>query len=120
MFSNLRTEGGISNHLLLPSTTRLAPFLDEEVVVIDSQPVKWEIPPDGLRVTLHDVRNVLGRYHRASDARVVIRDPSGAIQQIVRAEQPDSLFFRSPPYLVGKLFGSKPIPPDNGPCDCRH
>lgn len=120
MFSNLRTERGISNHLFLPSSIRVAPFLDEEVLLISAKPAEWNIPPEGLRITVHDVRNTFGTRSSSADDWIVIREPSGDIQQIVRGELPDSLYFRPPPYLIAKLFGSKPIPPDDGPCDCRH
>ncbi len=117
MFSNLRTEMMVNNHLFLP-LVRVAPYLDEDVVVLDASGLEYQIPADGLRMTVYDVRVMLAASGQPDDFVLVAGE--GGPELFSRQTTPDARFFDAPPAVVAKFFGSKAIPPDDEPCPCRH
>ena len=137
MYSNLRTEGGTSNHLLIPVSWQVAPYLSDVVTITASSnhilrrftKRAWDgIPISGrYGVYRHGAFDALEEPHwkltyatlRVYVNRLVRRGATGIKLSYVRAgreydfthaeRQPD---FVEVPYLLRKLLLPRPIPDD--------
>ncbi|MEM9019457.1 MAG: hypothetical protein AAGC44_02740 [Planctomycetota bacterium] len=119
MFSNLRTEAGISNHLFLPSSIRLANWQDDEVVVLASNH-DWSIKPNepGQRYTWFEFTRAMSQV--SDGVEVTYQRGDSLPVTVSRAATPDDPSFTPPAYVLRKLFLLKEIPRDDEPCPCRH
>lgn len=101
MFSNLRTEGGKSNHLFMPSA-QLFGFQEELVQIVDSTDPELKnkhdqwIPISGLRLRFEE------SLRRGSPFSVSYRSVDGTLRSLGGA--PDSASQGLTPYLLWKVL----------------
>lgn len=118
MFSNLRTEGAVNNHLFMP-TVRLLDHQDDLVRVLGSSDdyLAW-VAAKRERLPLFEVRRLATRKVGQRGFWVEV-DHRG---QRLRFASPglggDPL--TPVPWLAGKLLHYRSIPDDDCPCGCRH
>jgi hypothetical protein len=119
MFSNLRTEGGVSNHLLL-GTQRLSSLDTDLVEIVDSSsPSLRQLAKDKLRLEYFEFRrlgtpwsqlqrSVKSDEINAKDFWVEYRR-NGAIKQVSRSLNPDAEEFHAPPWVISKALAFRPV-----------
>lgn len=125
MFSNLRTEGGVNNHLFMP---RLAgpPYQDDLVAVVESDDPrlqKWAAM--GLHTTSFELRRYL--YEEASpDVRVVVLRGGQQHELALHQRRPVNVapgiadLLTPPGWLERRLLIFRPVPPAGQPMPCSH
>ncbi len=113
MFSNLRTEGKESNHLLVPAGTQIFGFQEDLVEVTDSShPALRGYADRQELLPFLEFRRLTRRY---PDARVsYVRD--GVAHDVARIGDHPELSQRP---WSWKLLVFRPVPKD-GPQECRH
>ena len=118
MFSNLRTEGGISNHLFMPKLASLTNYQDDLVEILDSDDADLaEYPNEQLLLPYFELRRLVSGL---DDVRVRYRR-GGAEHTYVctggHCNDPELAQPFSP--LLGRLLYFRPV--DKGPhMLCRH
>jgi hypothetical protein len=115
MFSNLRTEGGSWNHLVMPVEVRRFTLLNDLVRPLEAS-------DDWLRARVEtgDRLVFLGFHHYAS-RRPELRvryERAGEVHDVKRVAH-DPVLSRPVPYLVRKLLWFKPVPA-RGRNACQH
>jgi hypothetical protein len=115
MFSNLRTEGGTWNHLVLPVEVRLFGLLNDLVRPLEASD-EW------LRARAEaGERLVFLGFHHYANRRPDLRvryERAGEVHEVERVAL-DPVLSRPVPYLVRKLLWFKPVPSD-GRNACQH
>ena len=123
MYSNLRTEGGITNHLFMPVSFRIASFEDDLVEIedtnfkfplyntIDVTDHRHLIPFFELRLMLSqtDVKNYYVRYNR--NGKEYYLEVKNGVSSMPEVTQPYGWWYRT-------FLRFRPI--DKGPCLCKH
>lgn len=111
MFSNLRTEGGVTNHLLVPAATQIFGYQDDLVAVTRStDPFLRRLAGQKLLIPYFEVR----RKPFASVSYV--RD---GVEVAVDRASDDPRFPGRPPVLLRKLLIFRPVAPGIDQ-PCRH
>ena len=133
MYSNLRTEGGVNNHLFLPSL-RLTNYQDDlvEVTEVSSAPEKTERPRlhhvmqslnDSIERGQYVTRFELQRAAQMSRAAVVpfhVRYIDGTVEKSYRSDSPDdSELSEDHSIWLFKLLWFRPVDKD-GRMRCQH
>ena len=115
MFSNLRTEGGLWNHLILPVDVRIFALQNDLVRPLDASDA-W------LRARARaGERLVFLGFHHYASRRPELRvryERAGEVREVERVAL-DPLLSRPVPYLLRKLLWFKPVPSD-GRNACQH
>ncbi|GAB3298669.1 hypothetical protein [Hymenobacter tenuis] len=118
MFSNLRTEGGISNHLLLPATLQLT-SLEHDLVDISDTNLETLKPfvADHQLITFFEFQRIVSAADTDFYARYV-RNQHPYTLRVTQgvSNQPELLVPHN--WLLAKLVRFRPI--DKGPCLCKH
>lgn len=118
MFSNLRTEMGISNHMFIPSWPRLSDLHDRAVRVLESSNPR--VPPSQPHnrwpVSEFTRQVMLG----PPDAVYVVSGEDGETLTLTGAEALMRPEFEPEPWWARKLFWNKMVPDADRPCACRH
>lgn len=123
MFSNLRTEAGVTNHLFLPVSLRVVPYQDQPVRVIASNVVRrdflaLDVNKVGQEVTWFELRRELNKL-KPGDA--VTYQRRGEDPVTVKAEDVETIAeLKPPPYWLRKTQLYKAVPDESKPCPCRH
>ena len=112
MFSNLRTEGGVSNHLIVPGTLGLASYQDELVTIVRSSDAELQRLADlRYRLPYFEFRSYVSRKAQVGVKDISITYRLGDVERsIMRIDddpellQPDSFFLR-------KLLFFRCVPP---------
>ncbi len=122
MFSNLRTEGGVTNHLFIPTSLQVTPLQKDLVDLVetdlkDAFVTKHYIIHNRL-MTFFELRRLVYENRRKDFYIKYIR---GSRLQEVRVQNgrsniPELLEPRS--WFVKKFIRFRPI--DKGPCLCKH
>ncbi|MCO5169549.1 MAG: hypothetical protein M9894_24680 [Planctomycetes bacterium] len=118
MFSNLRTEGAVNNHLFMP-TVRLLDHQDDLARVLGSSDayLAW-VAAERERLPLFEVRRLATHKVRQRDFWVEVEHRGQRLRYASPGLGGDPL--TPVPWLVGKLLHYRPIPDDDCPCGCRH
>lgn len=141
MFSNLKTAGGTSNHLLVPASWQVADFQNDLVTILSSSDSvlaeltearryihffsttvhpsghpALDLPPPRFQLPYAALRARVKHYKREGRSDLDIRyERGGEIHEIHRAEQDPEL--ANFPYLLEKFFLLRAVPVgDRGLC----
>jgi hypothetical protein len=117
MYSNLHTEDGICNHLIMPcSAIRIAHFQDDLVEILDSsQPDLRDVVAHPWRLTYFELRRRLAELARDAPAGATffVRYRHRGAERVLRyPEQAQDEDFTPPPWLERKLLHFRPVPVD--------
>lgn len=119
MFSNLRTEGGKSNHVFLPPAppgSRAADLV--EVVDSSSSLVRRELGKPGFRIPYFELRRRLGGPSGKLASAAAMKDfwityeRRGMLVHVARADDPDHEVLQPQPWLTSKLVAFRKVPPE--------
>ena len=119
MFSNLRTEGGKTNHLFIPNTVRLTNFQDDlvEVLETDAEEFQFLIERNQL-ITYFEFRRRASNIKR--DFRTLIRRNGRTDTLVVKGGISSLPEYTSPhSWLLDKIFYFRYVDKE-GPCTCMH
>ena len=119
MFSNLRTEGGRTNHLFIPNTVRLTNFQDDlvEVLETDAEEFKFLIERNQL-ITYFEFRRKASSIKR--DFRALLRRNGRTDTLVVKGGVPSLPEYTSPhSWFLDKVFYFRYVDKE-GPCTCMH
>ncbi len=115
MFSNLRTEGGETNHLFIPVATQVFGFQRDLVEVVDSSdPGLKRLGDDGLLIPYFELRRILAG---APESAVVYRRGTEKVS-LTQASQ-DASLVTAPSYLQRKTMRFRMVQ-KAGETACRH
>jgi hypothetical protein len=139
MFSNLRTEGGATNHLLLPPAP--PDSLENDLIEIadSSSPRLRSFGRHGVRVSYFELRRLLGGRDSVPDSVIaqssraapgfralanevmaeefwVVYVRNGRTIRASRRSDPGAEVFRPPPWLLSKLIGFHQVGRSPGRC----
>ena len=116
MFSNLRTEGGQSNHYLVPVTAQVFNYQKDIVEIISTtDPLLQQLAVEGKGMVLFEFRNYV---HRHKPARVEYL-LNGEHKIVMGQDQASLASLGQNPYLLRKLMQFRPFVID-GPQPCAH
>jgi hypothetical protein len=123
MYSNIRTEGGVTNHLFMPVAFRVAFFQDD---LVDIKETNFKFPLFNkidvadhkhlitfyelrLAVSKTDVKDFYVKYNR--NGKPYLLEVKNGISSMPEVTQPYNWWYR-------KFLRFRPI--DKGPCLCKH
>lgn len=116
MFSNLRTEGGISNHYFIPAASQIFRFQDELIEVTgSSDPNLQKFADNGNLLVFYEFKHLVSliRPERVE----FIRDGKPEKFELKAAMAGDNDLLHENPFLIRKLFRFRPISKgDPQPC----
>lgn len=117
MYSNLHTEDGICNHLIMPCRAiRIAHFQDDLVEIIDSSQADLrDASTHPWWWTYFELRRTLAELVRdeAPGGTFFVRYRRGGVERVLRyPEQARDEAFTPPPWLERKLLHFRPVPVD--------
>jgi hypothetical protein len=109
MFSNLRTEGPKSNHLIMPDSAKIFSIQDDLVRIIDSSDPQFkQIASSRTRFPFYNLRSMTSSRAQAGYENIyLVFERNGEVVEVHNAEEDPEL--STPyPYLMRKyfLFGS--------------
>jgi hypothetical protein len=118
MFSNLRTEGGSSNHLIVRRPLRLGTYQDDLVAIVaSSDPELRRVAEAGFRLPYFEFRSYLSRKLRAGVPDLEVTYRRGGAERSIRFPLDDPALSRPDPWLPRKLLYFRPVAPeDRGVC----
>lgn len=108
MFSNLRTEGGTSNHLIVPASTQIAGFQKEMVLILESSdPILAKLADKQTSIPLFNLRTMISAKASQGQSGTSIKYTQGDRTIIVADAEKDPVLSKPYPYLLRKflLFG---------------
>ena len=122
MYSNLRTEGGISNHLFIPNSLQLTGWPRDLVEIVDTDNNRFK-KIAGMEITRQHLITYFEFQRIASSTK---RD---FYVSYIRGGKPYHLTVKNGvssnpavttphPWLLAKLVQFRPV--DKGPCQCKH
>jgi hypothetical protein len=137
MFSNLRTEGGMTNHLLVPAGRFFISDRQNDLVRVESMlrpnPPHWpwwsvatghsdprwraEIP--GARIPFSEIRRIVQNWHDLGVPTATVVFERNGERQVVQDAYADAEIMRPMPWLERKLFSYRVVDPDGMPARCR-
>jgi len=117
MFSNLRTEGRISNHLFLPTRYRLFNYIDDLIEVKESNYDAIPVLAPGKRMTRFEFTRRL--IDAPTDLRIVYSDNGSAPKTLDYETLQTEPSLRPPSRLLRNVLQFKIVPPADKPCPCR-
>ena len=120
MFSNLRTEAGLSNHLIVPANVPKFGYQDDEVRIIESNVPHMPISADGERWTWFEFTRLIHEFGQSGDTAVVYSRNGGPTRSVSRESNPADPAFDPPSKWARFFWLFKAIPADDQPCPCRH
>jgi hypothetical protein len=117
MYSNLHTEDGICNHLIMPcSAIRIAHFQDDLVEILDSsRPDLRDAIVHQWRLTYFELRRTLAELARdeATGGTFFVRYRRNGVERVLwYPEQAQDEDFTPPPWLERTLLHFRPVPVD--------
>jgi hypothetical protein len=116
MFSNLRTEGGKSNHYLVPANVQLFDYQHEVVDIISSSdPGLQKLAASNKAMVLFEFRN----YVHERKPEIVQYTLNGERHNFSRTEQSSWQALGKNPYILSKLMKFRPFSPE-GAQPCAH
>jgi len=117
MFSNLRTEGGVSNHYIMPASLQIFDYQKDVVeVVSSSSPQLQRLPDDNKLVTFFRFKQLI-RWNKPEKIEY-IRNGERHTFEMSKAQAGDELL-QSESYLANKFLGFREFT-KNGVQKCSH
>lgn len=119
MFSNLRTEAGVSNHLFFPVLSRGNGYQDDLVTVLDgSAPWIGTASRKEQRIPFFKLRRLASR---SPAPNTWIEYKHGGETVLVQyAEDPEHKIFQPLPFWERKFLRFRPLPPSDNVMTCGH
>jgi hypothetical protein len=119
MFSNLRTEGGRTNHLFMPISLRLANYQEDLIQIISTTDGHLNnLAKENLGLTAFDFRKHLRSRTRQDFSATFKR--GGAVHTLTLADKSTHELFQSPGALERKLLHFRTVQMDDSPQKCGH
>lgn len=116
MFSNLRTEGGTTNHFIVPATAQLFDYQKEVVEIVSStDPLLQKLAEENKAMVLFEFRNYI---HERKPARVEYL-VNGERKVVMRGDNASLQALAKNPYVLKKLMKFRPFA-ISGPQPCAH
>ncbi len=118
MYSNLRTEGGINNHLFIPAL-RLAKYQDDLVEILSTDNLEFQHFIDQKQyITFFEFKRKLGTSD--DDLSVTYRHQD-RVKNFKRSRgvANDQQLAAAPPLILRKLLFFRPVPKSDR-CPCQH
>lgn len=116
MFSNLRTEGGTTNHFIVPTTAQLFDYQKEVVEIVSStDPLLQKLAEENKAMVLFEFRNYV---HERKPARVEYL-VNGERKVVLRGDNASLQALGKNPYVLKKLMKFRPFAV-SGPQPCAH
>jgi hypothetical protein len=117
MFSNLRTENQVTNHLFMPVAMRVADYQDDLVFVLESNFDWIPVSEPGVRETRFEIRR---RLHYAPNDMRIVYTVNGSEPKVLTYEMisQDPVWSR-PTWLIRHALFFKTAMPEDKPCPCR-
>lgn len=120
MYSNLRTEGGVTNHLLLPRPLALFPYQTDLVqVTASSDPALAELARAGRLIPWIKLRLQVEARHRAGAPALSLRFLRGGEPRTVTDTRSDPAFRAPPAWWERKVLRFREILPHDANT-CSH
>lgn len=118
MFSNLRTEGRGTNHLLVTREARLTEHQDDLVTIERSSDAELERLSDhGYRLTWFEFRSYLSRKAQAGDGPISVGYVRRGERRFVADATADPELSQPDQWLARKLLYFRPVPvAESTPC----
>jgi len=105
MFSNLRTEGGQTNHLIVPVSAQLADFQNEMVVIVESSdPSLAKLAKSGASIPLFNLRKMISEGAKRGKSGTSVQYTLGDRTITVADAEKDPVLSKPYPYLMRKLL----------------
>jgi len=120
MFSNLRTEGGVSNHFFLPSTIRLTEMQEDLVEIFDSDAPEFRQYMEAEQlITLFEFRRIASQVKQQKDFVVNFKHQGAMCNLVVQRGEGNLPGYTQPhPWWMAKVVRFRPV--DKGACRCKH
>ena len=116
MFSNLRTEGGKTNHFIVPVSAQIFDYQKEVVQIVRStDPTLQKLADSGLSMVLFEFRS----YVNERQPERVEYLHNGEMKTFVWGDEASHLALGENPYVLQKLMKFRPFSID-GPQPCEH
>ena len=116
MFSNLRTEGGTTNHFIVPATAQIFDYQKEVVEIVSStDPLLQKLAEENKAMVLFEFRNYV---HERKPARVEYL-LNGERKVVTRGDNASLQVLGKNPYVLKKLMKFRPFAV-SGPQPCAH
>ena len=117
MFSSIRTEGGRSNHLFLPSSLQITSLQDELVQLVDSSDIWFDYYADGhTLITYTELRR--RAWEDPSQPLRVTFERNGQILTVDTSDPEASVQLPPLPFPLHKILAFRAIDRE-GPVNCR-
>jgi len=111
MFSNLRTEGGLSNHWFMPDRAlRLAGFQEDLVTLLDAQDDELRRFARRPRRTFYDFKLRIQRMAAAGKRDIAVSYRRGGEVRTLAAAERDPELMEAPPWWQRKWLKFRPVP----------
>jgi hypothetical protein len=122
MFSNLRTEGGTTNHLLVPASLQVADYQKDLVTIEEiSRPARTALRlRAGARLPYFSLRDRVSAAAASGATDLRLSYTRGDRTIAVRGPADDPGLFARPPYLLRKLLAFRALPGRGERNTCRH
>lgn len=121
MFSNLRTEGGISNHLFIPSSLLVKTLQSDliEILETDLKELK-EFTSNNQLITYFELRRTISEANMVNSNFYVnyIRADERHTVTVANNISSDTVLTTPHSWMATKFVRFRPI--DKGPCLCKH
>lgn len=116
MFSNLRTEGGKSNHFIVPASAQIFGYQKEVVQIVSAtDPMLQKLAEDGMGLVLFEFRN----YVSAQRPERIEYLLNGERRTYIRGDKASQQTLGKNPYVLQKLMKFRPFSIE-GPQPCEH
>jgi len=110
MFSNLRTEGGKTNHILIRKPFYIADFQNDLVEIVESSdPALQAVKNSGYLIPYFEFRRYMSTKKIVDEEEFEVIYRRGGIQRSVRAPGDDPELFKPYNPLTAKLLYFKPV-----------
>jgi hypothetical protein len=118
MFSNLRTEGGTSNHLIIRHPYYLADYQTDLVEIKDSSdPRLTAFKEKGYSIPYFELRRYMSANQIPAGDSIGLEYVRKGSDKSVSAPGDDPELFEPDNYLLRKLLSFRPVPPgETGVC----
>ena len=118
MFSNLRTEGGISNHLLIKKPLYLTNLQNDLVDIKETNLDKLKVPITNQQlITYFEFRSIISKA-KTNFYATYVRNGTLQTVRVVNGVSNQPELIKPYPWLVAKFVRLRLV--DKGPCTCKH
>jgi hypothetical protein len=116
MFSNLRTEGGVSNHFIIPANVQPFDYQKQVVKIVSStDPGLQKLALENKALVLFEFKNYVHAYKPARIEYLL----DGKQQTYARDDKSTHRMLKPNPYILSKVMKFRPFE-IAGPQTCSH